>query len=204
MGSASTEPCPPVASAVAGSPSSASTSCAVSTSFAPSSQRHRISDKFPNGRVGAEVTAVCSTQNVEHARSLGADHVIDYAREDFTRNGQEYELLFNVNGSRSWSAYKRALKPDAIFVLVGGPRTPLIGPLSMVVKMRLAMLGSSRKFAFFIAKFNREDMQVLKDLIETGKVKPFVERTYPMTRIADAMTHLGAGHAKGKIVVSMG
>ncbi|RIK31692.1 MAG: alcohol dehydrogenase [Anaerolineae bacterium] len=153
---------------------------------------------------GAEVTAVCSTQNVEHARSLGADHVIDYAREDFTRNGQEYDLLFNVNGSRSWSAYKRALKPDAIFVLVGGPRTPLIGPLSMVVKMRLAMLGSSRKFAFFIAKFNREDMQVLKDLIETGKVKPFVERTYPMTRIADAMTHLGAGHAKGKIVVSMG
>jgi len=152
---------------------------------------------------GAEVTAVCSTQNVEHARSLGADHVIDYTKEDFTRSGQKYDLLFNVNGSQSWSAYKRVLKPDATFVLAGGPRTPLIGPLSLLIKMRIGMLGSSQKFAFFIAQFNREDMQVLKDLLETGKVKPFVEKTYPMTRIADAMRHLGTGHAQGKIVVTM-
>lgn len=153
---------------------------------------------------GAEVTAVCSTQNVERARSLGADHVIDYAKEDFTRNGQQYDLLFNVNGSRTWSAYKRALKPNAIFVLVGGPRTPLIGPLSLMLQMRVGMLGASQKFAFFIAKFNREDFKTLSALIESGKVKPFVEKTYPMTHIADAMRHLGAGHARGKIVVSMG
>ena len=153
--------------------------------------------------LGAEVTAVCSTKNVEHARSLGADHVIDYTKEDFTKNGQKYDLLFNVNGSRSWSEYKRVLKPNATFVLVGGPKTPLIGPLSLLIKIRLAMLGASQKFVFFIAQFNREDMLILKDLLESGKIKPFVEKTYPMTRIADAMAHLGAGHAKGKIVVTM-
>lgn len=153
--------------------------------------------------LGAEVTAVCSTKNVEHARSQGADHVIDYTKEDFTRSGQQYDLLFNVNGSRSWSEYKRVLKPDAIFVLVGGPRTPLIGPLSLFIKTRIGMLGSSQKFAFFVAQFNREDMLVLKDFLETGKVKPFVERTYPLSKIAEAMHHLGTGHASGKIVITM-
>lgn len=152
---------------------------------------------------GAEVTAVCSTQNVEHARRSGADHVIDYTKADFTHSDKKYDLLFNVNGSRSWSEYKRVLKPDATFVLVGGPRTPLIGPLSLLIKMRIGMLGASQKFAFFIARFNREDMLVLKDLLETGKIKPFVEKTYPLTRIADAMRHLGTGHAQGKIVVTM-
>lgn len=154
--------------------------------------------------LGAEVTAVCSTQNVEHARSLGADHVIDYTKQDFTRNGQKYDLLFNINGGRSWSEYKRALKPDATFVLVGGPKMPVVGPLGLLIKIRIAMLGSSQKFAFFIAQFNREDMLVLKNLLETGKVKPFVEKAYPMTRIADAMRHLGTGHARGKIVITMG
>jgi NADPH:quinone reductase-like Zn-dependent oxidoreductase len=152
---------------------------------------------------GVEVTAVCSTQNVECARSMGADHVFDYTKEDFTRSGQRFDLVLNVNGSRSWSDYKRVLKPDATFVLIGGPRTPLIGPLSVLIKMRIAMLGASQKFVFFVAQFNRDDMEVLKNLLETGKVKPFVEQTYPMTRIADAMRHLGAGHAKGKIVVTM-
>jgi len=153
--------------------------------------------------LGAEVTAVCSTKNVEHARALGADHVIDYTKEDFTLNGKKYDLLLNVNGGRSWSDYKRALKPDATFVLIGGPKTELIGPLSLLVKMKVAMLGASQKFVFFTAQFNRADMQTLKELIESGKVKPFVEKAYPMTRIVDAMTHLGTGHAKGKIVVTM-
>ncbi len=152
---------------------------------------------------GADVTAVCSTKNVEHARALGADHVIDYTKEDFTRNGKKYDLLLNVNGGRSWADYKRALKPDATFVLIGGPKTELIGPLSLLVKMKVAMLGASQKFVFFTAQFNRADMQTLKELIESGKVKPFVEKAYPMTRIVDAMTHLGTGHAKGKIVVTM-
>lgn len=152
---------------------------------------------------GAEVTAVCSPQNVEHARRLGADHVIDYTKEDFTRNGQTYDLLLNVNGGRSWSDYKRALKPNATFVLIGAPKMPLVGPLGLLIKMKVAMLGASQKFVFFIAQFNRADMQTLKELLESGKVKPFVEKAYPMTRVVDAMTHLGNGHAKGKIVVTM-
>lgn len=153
--------------------------------------------------LGADVTAVCSTKNVEHARRLGADHVIDYTKEDFTRNGKKYDLLLNVNGGRSWSDYKRVLKPDATFVLIGGPKTELIGPVSLLVKMKVSMLGASQKFVFFTAQFNRADMQTLKELVESGKVKPFVEKAYPMTRIVDAMTHLGNGHARGKIVVTM-
>ncbi len=152
---------------------------------------------------GAEVTAVCSPKNVEHARRLGADHMIDYTKDDFTRNGQKYDLLLNINGARSWSDYKRVLKPNATFVLIGAPKTPVIGPIGLLIKTRLATLRASQKFVFFIAQFNRTDMQVLKELIESGKVKPFVEKVYPMTRIADAMHHLGAGHAQGKIVVTM-
>ena len=95
------------------------------------------------------------------------------------------------------------LKPNSTFVLVGGPKTGLIGPLSLLVKTKVSMLGASQKFVFFIAQFNRADMQTLKELIESGKVKPFVEKAYPITRIADAMHHLGAGHAQGKIVVTM-
>jgi NADPH:quinone reductase-like Zn-dependent oxidoreductase len=152
---------------------------------------------------GAEVTAVCSTRNVECAYSLGADQVVDYTREDFTRSGQRYDLLFDVAGGRSWFAYKRVLTPDARVVLVGGPRTPLIGPLSHIIKVQLASLGSSQKIVFFIASFKREDFMVLKDLMESGKVKPFVERTYPMAQIAEAFRYLGTGHAQGKLVVTM-
>ncbi|HEX2990897.1 MAG TPA: NAD(P)-dependent alcohol dehydrogenase [Anaerolineales bacterium] len=152
---------------------------------------------------GAEVTAVCSTRNVECAHWLGADHVVDYTREDFTRSGQCYDLLFDVAGSRSWPEYRRVLKPDARVVLVGGPRTPLIGPLSHIIKIHLTSLGSGRKVVFFVAKFIREDFIALKELMEAGKIKPFVERVYPMTQIAEAMHYLGTGHAKGKIVVTM-
>lgn len=152
---------------------------------------------------GAEVTAVCSSQNVDRARSLGADHVVDYTKADFTRSGQQYDLLFDVAGSRSWFACRRVLKPDAAVVLVGGPRTPLIGPLSHIIGMRLASLGSKRKVVFFVAKFKREDLLVLKDLLETGKLKPFVERTYPLTQVAEAMRYLGTGHVQGKLVIRM-
>jgi len=152
---------------------------------------------------GAEVTTVCSTRNVECAYALGADHVIDYIKEDFTRSGERYDMLFDVAGSRSWFACRRILQPHATVLLVGGPRTPLIGPLSHVIGMRLASLGSSQKLVFFIASFNREDMLVMKDLLETGKVKPFVERTYPLNEISEAVRHLGTGHARGKIVVTI-
>ncbi len=152
---------------------------------------------------GAQVTAVCSTRNVECARALGADDVFDYTKEDFTRSGKKYDLLFDVNGRGSWSDYKRVLKPNARVVIAGGPRTPLIGPLSHVIRLKLGSLGSKQQATFFVANFTREDMLCLRDLVESGKVKPFVERVYPFHQTAEAMRYLGEGHAQGKIVVKV-
>lgn len=154
--------------------------------------------------LGAEVTAVCSTGNVKLIRSLGADHVIDYTKEDFTRNGKEYDLLLDVAGSRTWREYKRVLKPNSTVVIVGGPKSNrIIGPLTHIIKMRVASWRASQKVIFFVANFNHNDLMALKDMMETGQVKPVVERTYPLEKICDAMRHLGTGHAKGKLVVTM-
>lgn len=154
--------------------------------------------------LGAEVTAVCSTGNVKLIRSLGADHVIDYTKEDFTRNGKEYDLLLDVAGSRRWREYKRVLKPNSTVVIVGGPKSNrIIGPLTHIIKMRVASWRASQKVIFFVANFNHNDLVALKDMMETGQVKPVVERTYPLEKICDAMRHLGTGHAKGKLVVTM-
>ncbi|MHB1244379.1 MAG: NAD(P)-dependent alcohol dehydrogenase [Gaiellaceae bacterium] len=154
--------------------------------------------------LGAEVTGVCSTRNVELVRSLGADHVVDYTREDFTRSGRRYDLLLDVAGSRSWSACKRVLEPKATLVIVGAPKgTPLLGPLSHVIRLRLASVGSSRKVLFFIAKLNRTDLDVLRELIEAGKVTPFVDRIYPLSDTVEAFRYLGEGHARGKVVVTL-
>lgn len=152
---------------------------------------------------GAEVTAVCSRKNIELIRSLGADHVIDYTREDFTRSESRYDLFLDVAGSRSWSECRRVLKPQATFVIVGGPKAPLIGPLRHVLKVRLAARGASQKVVFFIARFTRQDLTALKELIESGKVKPVVDRVYPLREIQEAMRYLGTGHARAKIVVSL-
>lgn len=151
--------------------------------------------------MGAEVTAVCSPRNVELIRSLGAEHVIDYTKEDFTRSGQRYDLLLDIAGSRTWFEYKRVLTPGANFVIVGGPKFPIIGPLRHIAAIHLAALGASQKIAFFIAKFNREDFHLLNEWFESGKVRPVVEKIYPLTQISEAMRHLGSGHAQSKIVV---
>lgn len=154
--------------------------------------------------LGAEVTAVCSTQNVDLIRSLGADHVIDYTREDFTRNGQQYDLLLDIAGSRTWREYKRVLKQNSIVVIVGAPKgNRVIGPLGHIIKLRIAAFRASQKVVFFMANFNRDDFMIMKEMIESGQVKPVVERTYPLEKICEAMRHLGAGHAQGKIVVTM-
>jgi len=154
--------------------------------------------------LGAEVTGVCSTRNVDMVRSIGADHVIDYTHEDFTRSDRRYDLMLDIAGSRSWSACRRVLNPRAILVIVGAPKgNRLIGPLSHVVRLRLAALGSSRKVVFFIAKFNKADMLVLQELLEAGKVTPVIDRRYELSEIADALRYLGEGHAQGKIVLTV-
>jgi NADPH:quinone reductase-like Zn-dependent oxidoreductase len=154
---------------------------------------------------GAEVTGVCSTGNVDLVRSLGADHVVDYTQEDFTRSGRRYDLLLDIAGSRSWPACKRVLNPKAIFVIVGGPKTNRwIGPLSHMIKVRLASLRASQKVVFFVAKLDKADLVVLQALIEAGKVTPVIDRRYELREIAEAMRYLGAGHARGKVVITLG
>jgi len=152
--------------------------------------------------LGAEVTAVCSTANVERARSLGADHVFDYIKEDFTQSDQQFDLLLDIAGSRPWRETKRVLTPNAQYVIVGAPKgNRVIGPLGFIIKTRLAVLGASQKVIFFIASFKREDFLLLNDMFKRDQVKPVVEKTYPFEKISEAMSHLGTGHAKGKIVV---
>jgi NADPH:quinone reductase-like Zn-dependent oxidoreductase len=154
--------------------------------------------------LGAEVTAVCSTRNVDPVQSLGADHVIDYTREDFTRSDRRYDLIFDVAGSRSWSECRRVLNPQATLVMVGAPKgNRLMGPLSHIVTVRLAALRGSQKAVFFIAKFNKPDMAVLRELLEAGKVIPVIDRRYALSEVADAFGYLGEGHAQGKIVITV-
>lgn len=151
--------------------------------------------------LGAEVTAVCSPRNVELARTLGADRVIDYTRDDFTRGAERYDLLLDVAGSRSWLACARVLKRRATVVVVGGPAKPLIGPLGHIAAVRLASLASRRRAVFFVAKFNRPDLEVLCELVESGKVTSVVERRYELGETADALRSMGEGHAQGKLVI---
>src|SRR3989454_7552430 len=153
--------------------------------------------------LGAEVTAVCSTRNVEQARSLGADQVIDYTSEDFTRSGRRYDVILDVAGSRSWSQCRRVLNPRATLVIVGGPKRRLMGPLGHIAKVRLAALRGSQKAVFFVAKWNKPDMDVLRELLASGNVKPVVERRYELGEVADALRFMGEGHAQGKIVINV-
>lgn len=154
--------------------------------------------------LGAEVTAVCCTRNVDMVHSLGADYVIDYTKEDFTRNNQRYDLFLDIAGSRSWRDVKRLMKPQSTVVIVGAPKgNRVIGPLAHIIKFRIAALGASQKLVFFIAEFVREDFMLLNDWFTSEKVKPMVEKAYPLENISEAMRHLGTGHAKGKIVLTM-
>src|SRR3990170_2411858 len=153
---------------------------------------------------GAEVTGVCSTRNVDLVRSIGADHVIDYTQEDFTRSDRRYDLMFDVAGSRSWSACRRVLEPQATLVIVGAPKgNRLLGPLSHIVKVRLAAVRSSQKVVFFVAKFNKADMVVLGEFLEAGKMTPVIDRRYELSEIADALRYMGEGHARGKIILTV-
>jgi NADPH:quinone reductase-like Zn-dependent oxidoreductase len=149
---------------------------------------------------GAEVTAVCSTRNVDTARSLGADHVIDYTRENFTKSGQRYDLILAANAHHSIFDYRRALSRDGTYVLVGGGlaqvfQAMLLGPL-------LAPIGSN-KTCFFIANINQKDLVFLKDLLEAGKVVPVIDRRYPLSDVAEAIRYLEEGHAQGKVVITV-
>jgi len=149
---------------------------------------------------GAEVTAVCSTRNLDQARSLGADHVIDYTKEDFTQSGQQYDLIFAANGYHSLSAYKRALTPKGIYVMAGGSMAQIFQAMLLGSLMSTA---GGKKMRGVSAKPNQEDLAFMKSLLEAGKVVPVIDRHYPLSETAEALRYLGEGHARGKIVITV-
>lgn len=142
-----------------------------------------------------EVTGVCSTRNLDMVRSIGADHVIDYTRENFTKNGRNYDLIFDNVANHSVSDYKRALSPGGIYVACAfAPVTLLFGSL-------ISMFGS-KKLRAFVAMPNAEDLAFIKELMEAGKVKPVIDRRYPLSETAEAFRYFEEEHAKGKIVIN--
>lgn len=152
---------------------------------------------------GAEVSAVCSTRNVEMVRSLGADRVIDYTTEDFVQSGQ-YDLILDVAGNRSIAERRRALKPRGTLVMVGGPKhNRWIGPLGSMVAMTVAGKLGTRRMVGMLTKNNAEDLESLAGLMREGKVTPVVERTYPLPEAAQALGYLGGGHARAKLVLTL-
>jgi NADPH:quinone reductase-like Zn-dependent oxidoreductase len=149
---------------------------------------------------GAEVTAVCSTRNMAQARSLGADHVIDYRQEDYTQNGHRYDLILAVNGYHPISAYKRALKPRGIYAMAGGSSAQMFEALLLGPWM--SMTGD-KKMMVVSAKLSQSDLVFLGELFESGKVVPVIDRCYPLSQTADAIRYLEQEHARGKVVISM-
>lgn len=153
--------------------------------------------------LGAEVTAVSGPANLEMLRGIGADHVIDYTTTDFTRSGQTYDLVLDVGGTKSLRAVGRALGPTGRHVLVGGPaQNSLMLLLGLVWTAVVARLVS-RKPATFLAHRTLADLEVIRDLLESGKVVPVIDRTYPLAEAAEAIRHVEAGQARGKVVVTV-
>src|SRR5438105_1588006 len=137
---------------------------------------------------GADVTAVCSKRNVDQARSLGADRVVDYTREDFTKGSERHDLMLDIAGSRSFREVRRVLTPEATIVLIGGRMTYRgLGPLLHLGKTFLASMGRSQKVKFFVAKITKEDLKVLRELFEAGKLKSVIDRRYELSEVPDAL-----------------
>jgi NADPH:quinone reductase-like Zn-dependent oxidoreductase len=156
---------------------------------------------------GTEVTGVCSTRNADLVKSIGADHVIDYTREDFTKTNERYDLIYDLVGNHSFSERQRLLNPNGICVMagVGGAgwhddfATRLLGELNGYIRSRFV----SQKFIAYIAQFNKKDMMALADLMQSGKVRPVIDRSYKLNETADALRYLEQGHARGKVVITL-
>jgi len=149
---------------------------------------------------GAEVTAVCSTGKIDMVLSIGADHVIDYTQEDFTQNGQLYDLIIGVNGYRSLSDYKRALSPKGTYVMLGGTMPQVF---ESMLKGPLMSKKGGKQLMGLNVKQSQKDLIVVKELLDAGKVVPVIDRRYPLSETAEAFRYFGEGHAKGKIVITV-
>ncbi len=154
--------------------------------------------------LGAEVTGVCSTRNVDLVRSLGASHVVDYTREDFTHSVPRYDLILDSVGNHSRSSLRRALTPGGTAVLVGGPNEGRwLGPMAGMFMAVASSWFTRRKLRPFLAHMKKTDLVVLQDLLQAGKVTPVIDRSYPLSEVPSAIRYLEEGHARGKIVIMM-
>ena len=151
---------------------------------------------------GAEVTGVCSTRNLDMVRSIGADQVIDYTQEDFTQNGQRYDLIIDAVGNRSVSDLKRALSPGGTCVIIGFTSLALLFQAAFLGPWK-SLIGSKKIGLMGTVKPNSKDLEFIKELLETGKVAPVIDRRYPLSEVAEAIRYLEEGHAKGKIVITV-
>src|SRR5437870_3602306 len=156
---------------------------------------------------GADVTGVCSTRNLDMVRSLGADHVIDYTKEDFTRGDQRYDVVLDNVANRSLSECRRVLKPNGIYVLIGGGganESRWLGPgLTHAFKAMLLSKFVNQKMGMMLAELNQKDLTFLADLMQSGKVTPVIDRTYTLSELPQAIEYLEQGHARGKVVVKV-
>jgi NADPH:quinone reductase-like Zn-dependent oxidoreductase len=151
---------------------------------------------------GADVTAVCSTRNVALVQSLGADRVVDYTREDFTQLGDRHDAVLDIAGSRSFRELRRVLTPNARVVAVGAPMSVRgLGPLKHIIGTRLTALGRSQKVINFVSKITKDDLEAMRELLETGRVKSVIDRRYELREVPEALRYLGTTHARGKVVI---
>jgi NADPH:quinone reductase-like Zn-dependent oxidoreductase len=151
---------------------------------------------------GAEVTGVCSTRNLQLVRSIGADHVVDYTREDFTRNGQQYDLIYDSIGNRSVLDYRRALSPQGICVIAGFTSLPRLFE-HMILAPLVSKVGDKKVSMMGISNENKEDLLFIKGLLETGKVIPVIDRRYPLSETAEGIRYLETLHARGKVIINV-
>ena len=152
---------------------------------------------------GAEVTGVCSTRNVEMVRSIGADRVIDYTKDDFTKRAERYDLVVDNVGNHSLFAVRRVLAPGGRYVMIGGPSGRWIDPLPRAAGAYLLSRFGSHDMRFFISELNKKDLTILRDLMQSGKVTPVVDRRYSFGEIQSAVRYLETGRARGKVVVTV-
>jgi NADPH:quinone reductase-like Zn-dependent oxidoreductase len=155
---------------------------------------------------GVDVTGVCSTRNVDLVRSLGADHVIDYTKEDFTKGEQRYDVILDNVGNQPLLSIKRALTPKGKYIMIGGGGLSdqgVLGPMTRPIKALLLKPFVSQEMGMMMANPTQNDYKVFADLMQSGKVTPVIDRTYPLSQIADAIRYLEQGHARGKVIITM-
>jgi NADPH:quinone reductase-like Zn-dependent oxidoreductase len=152
---------------------------------------------------GADVTGVCSTRNADMVRSIGADRVIDYTQEDFTKSGQRYDLFFDCVGNHSLLACRRVLNPKGIYIVVGGPDGRWLGPLARMIKTLVLSRFVSQNLVMFLARRSKEDLTIMHELMKAGKVTPVIDKRYKLSEVPEAIRYLEEGHARGKVVITL-